>query len=272
MDIPSGEWFFSLADAIVASYQKINTHTNSIHIYHNKKILNIDSEWTIDTDTKIVAVYVDFLHRFIEKFDSFKNVKVVLSHNGDYIPDENIVVKWLNDNSDVKFYAQNLTFEHPRAFILPIGQANSMWPHGDKKAWQDLIVKDKTVDVLKTYCSNTHNSRMNLNNLVNDKIKTISNLNYNDFINKLSSSKFVICPPGNGPDTHRLWETLTVGAFPILLNTPFDNLLKKQYPELPIVIVDDYFTFDYKTLEYNFPNHINILDKSYWVNRIKNEA
>jgi len=82
--------------------------------------------------------------------------------------------------------------------------------------------------MLKTYYSNTHNSRINLNHLINNKIETVGNLNYQDFVGKLSSSRFVICPPGNGTDTHRLWETLSARAIPIVINTPFNNLLKNS--------------------------------------------
>jgi hypothetical protein len=272
MDIPSGEWFFSLADTVITSSHKINTRDNCREVLYNHRFLTVEENWPIDTESKIVAVYIDFLNIFIDRFSLFKNVKIVLSHNGDFIPDEKIIVKWLNENPDITFYAQNLTFEHPRAFILPIGQANSMWPHGNKKIWEQIDFANKRIDILKTYIRNTHNSRSNLNILSHSKIETIGQLNYKDFVNKLLLSKFVLCPPGNGPDTHRLWETLSARAIPILLNTPFNNLLKKQYPDLPIVIVDDYLTFDYNSLEYKFPNYINLLDKNYWISKIRDEA
>lgn len=32
---------------------------------------------------------------------------------------------------------------------------------------------------------------------------------------------FIACPPGNGLDTHRLWETLYRGSIPVLLDSPF---------------------------------------------------
>ena len=33
----------------------------------------------------------------------------------------------------------------------------------------------------------------------------------------MRQSLFVACPPGNGPDTHRFWEALYLGAVPIIL-------------------------------------------------------
>lgn len=37
-----------------------------------------------------------------------------------------------------------------------------------------------------------------------------------DFVELLGQSEFVVCPPGNGLDTHRLWEALACGTIPVL--------------------------------------------------------
>jgi hypothetical protein len=52
----------------------------------------------------------------------------------------------------------------------------------------------------------------------------------------LLNSKFVISPPGNGPDCHRTWEALYLGAVPIVLEKywPFPNY------DLPIISVKDW--------------------------------
>ena len=54
----------------------------------------------------------------------------------------------------------------------------------------------------------------------------------NDYRKSLLSSKFVVSPPGNGPDCHRTWESVYLGAVPIVLNKfwNFD-------PDLPVVTV-----------------------------------
>lgn len=54
-----------------------------------------------------------------------------------------------------------------------------------------------------------------------------------DYRKLLLNSKFVISPPGNGPDCHRTWEALYLGAVPIVL--------KSYWPfpahDLPIISV-----------------------------------
>jgi hypothetical protein len=61
-------------------------------------------------------------------------------------------------------------------------------------------------------------------------------VNYDRYVEDLASSKFVLSPRGNGLDTHRLWETLYVGSYPIVKSSSLDAL----YEGLPIVIVDDW--------------------------------
>lgn len=48
--------------------------------------------------------------------------------------------------------------------------------------------------------------------------------------------QFVVCPPGNGRDTHRVWEVLALGSIPIVVSSRLDAL----YTDLPIVILDDW--------------------------------
>ena len=44
----------------------------------------------------------------------------------------------------------------------------------------------------------------------------------------LSKYRYILCPPGNGIDTHRFWEALIAGSIPVALKSlnykNFDNL------------------------------------------------
>jgi hypothetical protein len=83
-----------------------------------------------------------------------------------------------------------------------------------------------------------------------------------------------VCPPGNGEDTHRLWETLYVGSIPIVkksINTLF-------YSDLPICYVDNWE----QLADYNFlieqknilksKTNLEMLDFDYWKNKIVQTA
>jgi len=47
---------------------------------------------------------------------------------------------------------------------------------------------------------------------------------------------FVLAPPGNGPDTHRLWEALALGCIPIVKR----GYLSAALADLPVLAVDDW--------------------------------
>ncbi len=57
-----------------------------------------------------------------------------------------------------------------------------------------------------------------------------------DFARELTSHRFALCPPGNGIDTHRMWEALYGGTIPVVLKDP----ALRDFADLPILFVDDF--------------------------------
>uniref|UniRef100_A0A6C0I5J9 RXYLT1 C-terminal domain-containing protein n=1 Tax=viral metagenome TaxID=1070528 RepID=A0A6C0I5J9_9ZZZZ len=51
-----------------------------------------------------------------------------------------------------------------------------------------------------------------------------------NFLQEIRSHKFVLCPRGNGVDTHRLWETLYMGSIPIVER----HIALEEFQDLPI--------------------------------------
>lgn len=54
------------------------------------------------------------------------------------------------------------------------------------------------------------------------------------YLQNLCSHHFVFCPPGNGEDTHRMWEALYCGAIPVARKSP----AMRAFSVLPILFVD----------------------------------
>lgn len=53
------------------------------------------------------------------------------------------------------------------------------------------------------------------------------------YVDSLYSHHFVFCPPGNGEDTHRMWEALYCGAIPVVRESPAMH----NFRDLPILFV-----------------------------------
>jgi hypothetical protein len=100
---------------------------------------------------------------------------------------------------------------------------------------------DKKNKLLLTYCDNTHDSRDNINEIFkNNKFITFTDfadkLDYNDYLTKINNYKFVLCPRGNGIDTHRFTEILFMGSVPLIEK----NGLSDLYDKFPCIIVDKF--------------------------------
>lgn len=68
------------------------------------------------------------------------------------------------------------------------------------------------------------------------------------YLKQLFSHRFVLCPPGNGEDTHRMWESLYCGAFPVVRTSPS----MRAFQDLPIAFVDDLTALSPRLLEEQF--------------------
>jgi hypothetical protein len=59
-------------------------------------------------------------------------------------------------------------------------------------------------------------------------------LTYKDYLNKLTTYKFVISPPGNSVDCHRIWESIYIGTIPIALK----SIPMVYFKDCPILFID----------------------------------
>ena len=101
------------------------------------------------------------------------------------------------------------------------------------------------------------------------------NLTLTNFFDKILEYKMVVCPSGNGIDTHRLWEVLYSGRVPITIKMG-DYKIYELYKNYPIIILDNINELNnfelinekYEELKKINFNH-NLLDCNYWINKIK---
>jgi len=90
------------------------------------------------------------------------------------------------------------------------------------------------------------------------------------FLREIKSSKFVFCPRGNGIDTHRLWETLYMGSFPIVRYEDAHHL----FTDLPILFINDWDEISEDYLNSKYDEYINKdwnfdkLKLNFWTNFI----
>jgi hypothetical protein len=89
---------------------------------------------------------------------------------------------------------------------------------------------------------------------------------------ELIDHKFVLCPRGNGVDTHRIWEALYSGVIPVVVRHRTHEMLEGQ---LPILFVDDFSEVTEHMLDEVYDEfkkkswNTNMLTCSWWIQKIK---
>jgi len=251
----------------------INNQTNK-----HKNMLEINTYYN---NPKIVFCYGHRITILAEKIKYFTNEFILITHNSDKnILDNNIYIKTIyNYNKLVKWYSQNLCFDHNKLFFLPIGIANNQWEHGYKftNFYNTLSNKTQLNKKLKSiyffFAINTNKEkRINCYNSVIKKITFLNKISPYENFKRLSEYEFCICPEGNGVDTHRFWEALYLKCVPIVLNSDFINIIKKN-TNLPLIILNSWDELDINNLkEYNtfdFTNSNTYLTMDYYLDTIK---
>jgi len=93
------------------------------------------------------------------------------------------------------------------------------------------------------------------------------------FLKDLRNHKFVLCPRGNGTDTHRLWETLYMGSIPIVIKT----VALDEFTDLPILFIENWEILNEEFLHKKYEEissktwNMEKLKFGYWKNKILNK-
>lgn len=201
-----------------------------------------------------------------------KRKYILITHNSDlnidFAPPDNVIT----------WYAQNVNIIHPRIKSIPIGLENDNW-YPEKRKRMIEIQKQKKIYKNLVY--------INHNTLTNPKRKIPYEVlkgkswvtaehgkngqGVSNYINNIYNHPFVICPEGNGMDTHRTWECLYLRTIPIEIR----NTNNQFYKDLPICFVNSWEEITEEFLYNEFKRiaegkwNIEKLKFEYWRNEIR---
>jgi FkbM family methyltransferase len=248
----SGEKIQQLCDVYCGSDYDLNR--NPVIAVEKNKHMHIESleqEWNNPT---LIFCYSCALVPFMNKLHLFKNRFVLVSHN----EDDNITDKYstiVNSSLVITWFAQNLMINHPKIKMLPIGIANSMWPHGNIDTLMHVkqlqINKENKLYFYFNTWTNRHERDLCKNILENKGLQFGYSTNNMEYLKYLSTCKFAICPPGNGIDSHRIWECYYLNVIPIMLRSTFTEHIAKVLPCLLLDTWDDFMLNDSLFSKYN---------------------
>lgn len=188
------------------------------------------------------------------------------------ITDEHIEF-WTYIFPSAEFWIQNYIGQHPNCKIFPIG-VNKPCEIQESTKKHPIVISyfnpnnSKEREQLQAYLDKEES--LAVYRLPCQPIET--------YMNHIASAYFSVCPQGNGYDSYRFWESLSVGSIPLVLKSYFIESLLEQYPSLPFLVLHtwedlpSFLTTDIPSLYQRIKESSNtdILTEEYWLIAFEN--
>ena len=281
-DFIVGEKFYDLGyKYFPQNTQDFNPFECTLPTIWNKNVCHITEK--ID-EPIIVYCHIHHVERLFSEM-VVDNPIILVTHNSDHSLDDKLFS--MRPKNIIKWYSQNVMVEDPIVESIPIGLENERWfPKIQKK--NKILNMVSRIKKYKNLMYMNHSVRTNPtqrglpyqlfgNKNWSTSVRGTNGQNFESYIDNIYNHKFVLCPNGNGVDTHRLWETLYLKSIPIVTS----SVNTKFYEDLPILIVNNWGEVNQGLLENFFEvvskkvdseeYNLNKLKVDYWLNKIKNE-
>lgn len=191
-----------------------------------------------------IFIKTDFLDDFFKHIHpKIPSKYIIVTHNGD-LPVPREFDGYLNDDKIIAWFGQNVeNYSHSKLHPIPIGIANRQWPHGDIDIFTQMIQLipnfQRNIMLYMNFSVGTYFEERN------HVVKMFQNAPYclssspkdlRSYLSDLAQAKFVLSPRGNGLDCHRTWESLLMGAIPIVRTSTLDPM----FEDLPVLVIQDW--------------------------------
>ena len=266
-----------------------------------------------DSGRKIIFCYTHRLAEWVDSpagLPSMSDPFVLVTHNsdGNVVYDDPAVRAILAWPGLVRWYAQNVGDLHPKLVPLPIGLANTQWPHGDPGldrvvAGQDagngqLAAATATFSgggeggdghpagarerngIYACFSVGSHPSRAACLAAARRRpgCAVLEPADPATNLRRMRGFEFGLCPQGNGFDTHRFWEALACRCVPVVADCAWVRVLLFHFPALPVVVLPgdwdllpDFVLPPYSAFRDRWQEADRLLDVGYWRGRIEGQ-
>ncbi len=231
-EIITGERIMTLTDVILTAPHKIQYHKIltpnmppmiDLTQYHQNGTTKIHQDLykLLDENYFCIFVYGDllrFVSNYITPYLEKKHILVV--HNSDELIDH--TYDHIFDNPNIlHMFCQNAVTLHPKVTGVPIGLANQT---SKQENFSEFFKQTRKIVKRKSlYFGNITTMNEQLGSFIkllelhrNKGTKSNNQISSLEYIGELKEYRFVVCPRGNGIDTHRLWEAIYLGSTPII--------------------------------------------------------
>ena len=174
------------------------------------------------------------------------------------------VVKFLPKNVK-KWYSQNAEVVNNTMIPIPVGLCPP-WARGvsSKEELESMLIDTNRDKLIYVNFQNQTNvwKRPQIFNIVTNNLQSNCTVgNYTEDKNKMTTyykdlqeHKYVLCPPGNSKESHRMWETLYMGGIPVVEDNPSNRYFASLFP---ILVVERWSDITKELLETKYDYFMN---------------
>lgn len=227
-------------------------------------------------DNDVIFCQTQLVESFFELISNNKKIKnlILITNQSDNEINEDLYYK--KPKSIKKWFSTNVNFESSDLVAIPLGINNSYIKNflveKDFKNFSFQHFKDKKDIMYNNYNLNTKpfhrlNTARIFSKFKNSILIKADKTKY-EYIEDLNNYRYIICPWGNGYDSHRIWEAIYSGSIAITKRTKsFES-----FEGLPLIVLNNFseaknLSVDYEESLFN----ISKADFKYWKNMIYEE-
>lgn len=285
MEIINSNKFSDLADVVfseVIDYKKFNEKNinKNLRIVKKSRVKESDFVWYINDKFNLKNNDIIFcqteilpkLFKILRKQKKLKNL-ILISHQSDKTINYNLYSK--KPKSIIAWFGTNVVLNKKDVEAIPIGVNNDyMYMYPIDKDFTNKNFKTNLEKKKLLYLNFNTNTRFLQRYHAKQFFKDNHNVMFDEnilskaeYLEKINNIRFVLCPWGNGFDTHRLWETIYSNSIPIVIS----HKAYESFKVLPIVFLRKFKNFNIEKI--NIKNHDQNLDGTiadfgYWKSRI----
>lgn len=253
----------------------------------NEEIVQINKFSKLHNGIDIIFCKTDYILNDFKTIGKLDHDIILITGNSDYaITDE--LCKIMPPNIK-RWYAQNCLTNNENVHPIPMGIENKFDSirsgHGisypDRVSLKEqLLCRDNEIISTKMIYANFEiKTNIKHRSIVKNICVESNHIDWNspslsikDFFNRILDYNMIVCPIGNGVDTHRLWEVLYSGRVPITIKVG-DYKIYQLYKDLPIIVLNHIEELrDFNLIQDLYEKQLNkTLEKSffsYWKKQI----
>lgn len=227
------------------------------------------------TPGDIIFLNGNYLEIFVTNIHPLIQAPYILLTHNSLQPAPGTFESLLYDPKLIAWFGKNITItNHPKLFPLPLGIPNPHWPWGNTQLIKETVDKqlEKKHLLYLNFDIKTNSIRKKVQELFESKnfCYVTAKKPYQEYLEDIAQSKFVLSPEGAGMDCHRTWEALLVGSIPIITHSTLDIM----FQDLPVLFVNSWEEVTEEFLEKKYQEitkktyQLDTLYADYWINII----